>query len=353
MVEIRRFDGELQEVSNLIKASWEEEYRGMYKQPVMDYSSIDFLEWNLKRPDADPDLLFGAYSDGKLVSFAAGFPHKLRYNDQVLRAASTSFFTTHIDYKRKGIGKCLVRKALLKGIEKGYDVNTFVPDEGHVVEGFIEKLSDEMKLRFLKLNRFTFLSKPLDKTKIMELSDLSFFHKIGLQMFTKRGRAIRGKAYGFEPAKDVKVIYQMLNKSYSPNTLTVNWEENTLISQLRSRISNTFFVNQNGRKALINYYTIDLIGCRSTPKMHKMTMIDIVRFENMSFFEKHRFVSDFCANQKENGSCVITLPTIPVFDLVPFYSNMFLPSGRYHWYCAHDFHFKLSESVEVGYLFFR
>ena len=353
MVEIRTFDGDLQEVSNLIKASWAEDYRGAYKQPFMDYSSIDFLEWNLKKPNVDPDLLFGAYSGSKLVAFVAGVPYKFRYNDQVLRSVSASFFTTHIDYKRKGIGKSLIREALLKAIEKGYDVITIVTDEGHLGQGLTEKLSKEMNLRFLKLKRFTFLSKPLDKNKLMELADLSLFHKIGLQMFTKRGGAVRGEAYGFEPAKDVKVICQMLNKSYRPNTLTVNWEEDTLASQLRGRISDTLFVNRNGRKGLINYYKIDLIGCRSTPKLHKMTMIDNVRFENMSFFEKHRFVSDFCADQKKNGSCVITIPTVPVFDLVPFYSNMFLPNGRYHWYCAHDFNHKLGENVEVGYLFFR
>lgn len=352
MIEIRTFDGDLQEISNLIKASWAEDYRGAYKQPVMDYSAIDFLEWNLKRPNADPDLLFGAYDGIKLVAFAAGFPYQTRYNDKVFKSAAASFLTTHTDYKRKGIGKSL-GKALLRGVEKGYDIITSVPDEGHVVERVLENLSHELNFGFLKLHRFTFLSKPLDKKKILELTDLPLLHKIGLHLFSKKEGTNRRRTYGFDPDKDVTSICRMLNASYKEDTLAVNWDEDTLSLQLRNRISNTLYVNRDGQKGLINYYTIDLIGCRSTPITHKMTMIDNVRFENMSFLEKHRFVSDFCSSQKKHGSCIINIPTSPAFDLTPFYSNTFLPSGRYHCYCVQDFHHKLGDNVQAGYLFVR
>ena len=354
MVEIRRFDGDLQEVSDLIKASWGKEYRGKHKQPVMDYSCIDFLEWNLNRPDADPDLLIGAYSGGKLVGFIGGFPHKLRYNDKVFRSASASFVTTHLRYQRKGIGRSLIREAVIKVVEKGhYDIITGLLDEGHTSEKFFINLSNELNFRFLKLKRFTFLSKPLDKQKLVELSYFPLLHKVGLQLFTKRARAIRGDVYGYNPANDVKDICQMLNTSYKPNSLTVDWDEGTLGPLLHDKISNTMFVNQDGLKGFINYFTIDLLGCRSTSKSHKMTMVDNVRFVNMSFFEKHRFVSDFCADQKENGSCVITIPTSPAFDMAPFYTNTFFPSGRHHWYCAHDVNRKLGDDVQAGYLFVR
>ena len=81
MVEIRAFDGDLQEVSELIKSSWGEDYQGIYKQPVMDYSNIDFLEWNLKKPNAEPLNLLGAYKGKKLVGFLGTFAVSFRYND--------------------------------------------------------------------------------------------------------------------------------------------------------------------------------------------------------------------------------------------------------------------------------
>ncbi|HHE64827.1 MAG TPA: GNAT family N-acetyltransferase [Bacteroidetes bacterium] len=350
MVEIRAFDGDLQEVSDLIKASWAEDYQGAYKQPVMDYSSIDFLKWNLKRPNSDPDLLVGAYDGIKLVAFAAGFPHQTRYNDKVFKSVAASFLTTHTDYKKRGIGKS-IGKAFLGGAKKRYDIVTCVPDEGHAVERALENLSHTMNVGFLKLHRFTFLSKPLDKKKLLELADLPLYQKIGMQLFTKKTSAVKREIYEVESEKDIRSIYQMLNSSYHPNTLAVNWDEDMLATRLRSRISNSLYINRNGRKGFINYYNMALIGCRSTPKVHKITMIDNVQFENMSFFEKHRFISDFCASQKKHGSCIINIPTSPAFDLTPFYSNTFLPSGRYHSYCVQDLHSKLGDNVQAGYLF--
>ena len=65
MVEIRTFEGNFEEVQQLIRESWSEEYRLKHNQPVMDYSHIDFLRWNLNRPNSDPDLIIAAYSGRK------------------------------------------------------------------------------------------------------------------------------------------------------------------------------------------------------------------------------------------------------------------------------------------------
>ena len=101
MVEVRTFDGEFEEVHQLIKDSWSEEYRIKHNQPVMDYSSVEFLRWNLRRPNSDPDLIMAAYSGSKLVSFVAGIPLSLMINDQKFKAGVSSFFTTHVDYQGK------------------------------------------------------------------------------------------------------------------------------------------------------------------------------------------------------------------------------------------------------------
>ncbi|UCH21443.1 MAG: GNAT family N-acetyltransferase [Deltaproteobacteria bacterium] len=353
MIEIRTFDGNFKEVHKLIRASWLEDYREKYKQPVIDYSSIDFLEWNLRRPTIDPDLVLGAYHKGKLVGFVACLPHTLKYNDQTLKAASSSFFTTHIDYKGQGIGRLIITTGLLKGMEKGYDINVFVPDEGHLVEKFIEKLSAEISLRFLKLHRFTFLTKPLNKNRIKDLADLPIYQKIALNIIAPKRTRKSKKSYSFDHKHDVKIISQMLERQYSQNTLSVMWTEELLLFNLKSEISDTFFLNSKDKGALINYYNIDVLGSTALQKSWMMTMIDNVCFENMSFYEKHKFVNDFSYDQKDKGSCLISIPTTPIFDLKPFYSNLYYPSGRYHWFCIHDFNHRLRGPVNIGHLFFR
>lgn len=353
MVEIRTFDGDIEEISDLIKSSWVPDYKKEYKQPVIDYSSIDFLEWNLKKPNADPDDLFGAYHNGKLVGFAGGFSHLSRYNDQILKTGIASFFTTHVDYKRKGIAKALCREVFNRCMEKGFDIGLCVTDEGHPAGGIVDSQSAGLNIGHYKAHRFTFLSKPLDENKVAELAYLPFFHKVGLKLFTKRNETMSRNVYGLEPEKDVDIICRMLNGApYTDDTLTVHWENQILLSQLWGRLADTMFFNHGKKKGIINYYTIDILGCRSIPKCHKVTIIINVWFENFSFLEKHRFVSDFCADQKKNGSCAISIPTIPAFELAPFYSNLFIPSGRYHLFNVLDFNKKLGKTVKARFLFF-
>jgi len=353
MFEIRTFDGDLKEVSELIKTSWSEDYHGLYKQPVMDYANIDFLDWNLNKPDKDPRTLFGAYIGVKLVGFLGGFSVTFRYNDMLLKGVSGSFFTIHTEYKKMGIARTLMREATRQGIEAGIDISCSIPDEGHPMERVLETVCDEMKVGCLKPKRFTFLSKPLDRHKLLELGEYPLYQKIGLQLFTKRPGKIKSNTGGFEPENHVEPICLMLNESYRSDTLAVNWDDVLLSSQLRSQVSNTKYANAENRKGLINYFNIDLIGCRSPKKVHKMTMIDNVYFDNMSFVEKHKFVSEFCAEEKIQGSCVITIPTIPGFDLKPFYSNYFFPTGRYHTFFVQDLQNKLGKSISAGYLFVR
>jgi hypothetical protein len=353
MVEVRAFDGDFQEVSDLIKASWTEDYRGYYKQPVMDYSNIDFLEWNLKKPNAEPLNLLGAYKGKKLVGFLGTFAVSFRYNDIELKGVSGSFCTIHVDYKKMGMGKALMREATRLGIREGLDISCSVPDEGHPMEKILEDICKEFNVGYFKPQRFTFLSKPLDKNKMLELATYPLYQQIALHLFSKKSKGLKLKIDESNTEKEIASICNMLNASYKNDTLCVVWDEELLSSQLRCKISNYLYINRDDRKALINYFTIDLLGCREPFKKHKMTMIDNVYFENMSFIEKHRLISDFCADQKRYGSCAITVPTLPDFDLKPFYSNCFIPAGRYHNYFIQDLKNRLHGKVKAGYLFVR
>ncbi len=239
--------------------------------------------------------------------------------------------TAHIDFKKRGIAKTLLRKAYRMGMEKGYDICTGVPDEGHPVGRLMEKLSDEMNITLFKLHRFTFLSKLLDNVKMMELANWPLYQKkSGIGLLSKKASKIHPKNYDFDRKKDLNIICEMLNASYKTDTLTVNWDTETLSIQLEGKPSGAMYLNQDDCKALITYYSIDFIGCRSKQVVHKMTVVENVHFENISFFKKHRFVSDFCVDQKKRSAVLISIPTSPIFDLMPFYSNTFLPSGRYH-----------------------
>jgi predicted N-acetyltransferase YhbS len=353
MVEVRTFDGDFEEVHQLIKASWSEEYRIKKRQPVMDYSSVEFLRWNLQRPNIDPDLIMAAYSKGKLVSFVAAIPLTLKYNDQILKGGVSSFFTTHVDFQRKGIAKTLAKDGLKRGVEKGYDLGYLITDAGHQAINLVKDISKDLELKFVNFYKFTFLAKPLDKKKILQLSDLPIHQKFLLPIVTAKSQKISLKSYQFDLEKDASSIYQMFRDSCPPDALCVDWPEDELSYNLKSNLSNTFYLNFEDKKAFINYYNIDILSGKSSVVAHKNTIIDYVYFNNLSIFEKRKFVRDFCLFEKQNGSCSIIIPTLPIFDLKPFYLNLFFPSGRYHYIVGHDIKKKLQEPINIGYLFMR
>ena len=353
MVEIKTFNGDFKEVQELISSAWSDEYRSQHNQPVMDYSSIEFLRWNLNRTNIDPDLVIAAYDGSKLVSFVAAMPLNLKYRDQKLKGGVISFFTTHVAYQGKGLAKKLGREGLRRGIKKGYDFGYTITDAGHKAINLVKDISDELGLKHLRLCKFTFLAKPLDKDKITQLADLPFHQRIFLPVITSKHRRASVRASQFNLNRDAPVIKQMIYSANPSDSLSIDWTDKELKCNLKSKLSDTYFLNFKNGKAFINYYNIDVLSAKHPDVVHRNTMIDNVCFENLSFYEKRRFVSDFCRFEKQNGSCSVIIPTLPIFDLKPFYFNLFFPSGRYHHIYGHDFKERFKEPIKIGYLLIR
>jgi hypothetical protein len=353
MVEMRTFDGSLDDIHSLIRASWLQDYRDHYKQPVMDYSSIPFLEWNLNRPKSSEKLRFCAYLDGQLVGFAAGIPVTLKLQDKTIQSVLGSFLTTHANYKGRGIGKALSKEFVNRMLGMQFDLLYSVTDEGHAPDNIFKNLSAQMDVPYRTLYRFTYLSKPLNKQKITELTDLPLYQKIALPLITKKSGRLKNCKYNFEAETGLKAVVDMMNQSTSPQSLSVSWVEDELLFDLNSGFSKVFFLDAGGKRGLILYYHMNLLGCASIEAVHPMTIVDCVRFENMSFFEKYKFISDFCSQEKEMGSCMVAVPTMPGFDLRPFYANLFYASGRYYHLVGCDLKNLLDSSVSVDYLMLR
>jgi predicted N-acetyltransferase YhbS len=353
MVEIKSFKGDFKEVQHLINGAWSEEYRLKHNQPVMEYSSVDFLRWNLSRPNSDPDLILAAYAGSKLVSFGAAMPLNLKFNDQVLRGAVISFLATHVDYQGQGIAKNLMREGLRRGVEKGYDLGYIITDAGHKAINLVKSISEDLKLKYMQFCKFTFLAKPLDKYKIFQLANLPLYQRLFLPIIAAKPKQTCLKACQFDVIGDALVVLQMIRNSCPADTLSIDWSENDLSCHLKSKLSDTYFFNFENKKAFINYFNINVLSAKYADVAHKMTMIDSVYFENMSFFEKRKFVSDFCALEKQNGSCTIFIPTLPIFDLKPFYFNLFFPSGRHHFISGLDLKNRFQNPIDIGNLLIR
>ncbi len=353
MVEVTTFDGELDEIHRLIRASWLRDYREQYNQPVIDYSSIPFLEWNLNRPKSSRNLHIGAYLDDQLVGFAAGIPVTLRLHNNTIQSVLGSFLTTHVDYKGQGIAKALAKEYVRRTLEMQFDLLYSVTDEGHAVDNLFKAVAAPMRVPYRTFYRFTFLSKPLDKQKVTELTDLPFYQKLALPLFTKKAGSINKRKYNLDTENCIGEVVDLMNQSTSSKALSVSWTEDELLYDVTDRFTKIFFLKTGTKRGLILFYRMDLLGCTTFEANYPMTIIDCVRFHNMSFFEKRKFISDFCSQEKEIGSSIVAVPTMPGFDLRPFYANLFYPSGRYHSFVGCDMKNLLDFPLQLDYLVFR
>jgi hypothetical protein len=311
------------------------------------------LEWNLNRPKSSQELRITAYLNDQLVGFYAGIPVTLKLQDKTIQSVLGSFLTTHVNYKGSGIAKALLEEFVNRVQEMSFDLLYGVTDEGHAPENICKTLAPKMGVPYRTFYRFTYLSKPLNKQKITELSDLPFHQKIALPLITKKAVRRKNRKYTFEAKTCAEAVVGMMNQSPSPQSLSVSWVEDELLYDLNSGFSKVFFLDGGGKRGLMLYYHMNLLGCTSNEAVHPMTIIDCVRFKNMSFYEKHNFISDFCSQEKEMGSCLVAVPTMPGFDLRPFYANLFFPSGRYYHLVGCDLKSLLDFPLHLDYLILR
>jgi hypothetical protein len=145
-----------------------------------------------------------------------------------------------------------------------------------------------------------------------------------------------------------------MNTSHESKGLRPYFSMDDLPVQLDYKnVAHSKYMAAGNRKALLTYYNIDMISGRDADFKSKTTVIDFIDFKNFSFFQKVRFIKDFWREEKRKGSAMILLPTMPLFDLGPFYANLFFPTGRYHNVRAFDFNNCLPEKINIETILFR
>lgn len=349
-VKIKTFNGDYEELYRMILESWKEEYH-KHEQPVQEFSQ-EFIEWNLNRPGFDRDLQICAYIGGELVGFGASMPHKLIRDDEEYKAVISSFFTVNSKYKGEGIGKKLAIERLHRVKDKGFDLNYFVYDEGHVVEKLYNKLSQEVGIDLRDLHSFTFLSKSLDSDKLSSLVELTAMQRFLLPMITERKNIDKSSVDLEVTPEKLEEIYAVLN-TQEEGALQVKWSKEELDCTMKSKCSDSMFYKGKNGTGMITFYNVNLLGNVEPKQKQKVTSVDVVAFDNLSRWERYKMVRNFSKYQKDEGSCMIMLPTMSKFDLIPFYADMFIPTGRIHNVRGFDYNSRLEGKPKVKSMIFR
>ena len=349
-IELRTFDGNMDELYHLIHDAWKHDYDER-SRTVFEYTR-EYLSWCLNYPGSNPDLYVGAYLGGKLVGFGASFPQTLQLGKQKMAAVLSTFFTTDQAARRQGLGIKLIKERIGRMIDSGAQLNYFYLEMGLSSTPVYDKLDEREDMDYHHLSKMNFFSKVLDYDRLNKVEYFMLWEKLAVRMTQHIGSAwkIDGEVRDYKP-EDLENCFSLIN-TVDPKRLSKVWSLDELAWQLDNVFDvGTLLVEEGDEvKAFVNYYHIPVMG-RTT---ERITIADNIVFGKASFKQKCEIVRRFTERVKQERSTGILFPCFPTMDRLPLIMNLALPYPRNLFIKALDYTEQLPlKCVNIGNLQFR
>jgi GNAT superfamily N-acetyltransferase len=326
-ITIKTFDGDVDALYELIRDSWNEDY----KDQIRFEHSREFLKWNIEAPFCDPDLLIGAYDGSDLVGFCGRFPRTLSISGQPIKAALGTFLTTHVKYRRQGIGEMVVESSVERLKEKGYDGYFYVLQKGHASTPLYQNLPIP---QVLLVPRVRFYVKFLNADLLRRSWNMNWAQSL----FVQAVQAIpHVKSFGGSirsyTKEDLHSCLQLLNGFQQFVPIARRWTAEELAWRLEGFPSAfTYLLEEQGEiKGLINFYLMELCGnrwgkakARSGFVKEKIAFIDNIRLDKLNRNQKQALLSHALQKMKEAGYTMALIPSFACLEPIAFIRNGFL-----------------------------
>src|SRR5512138_3520035 len=109
-VSIETFRGDFEGLERMAHASWRDEY---CLASFPNFYKPAFLHYLFERiPEADRDLLLGAYKDGEIVAFLANLPEKFHFEGRIYSAVYSCLLVVRKEYLRRGLAIDIIKAAV-------------------------------------------------------------------------------------------------------------------------------------------------------------------------------------------------------------------------------------------------
>lgn len=334
-IEIKTFDGDYNALQNLLRSAWKYDY-SVHKQPVMNFS-IPYLKWNLESPSGNRYFHIGAYHNGKLIGFAASFPQSYEYitksgktiSKTNLKGVLSTYFTTHQDYRRMGIGTMLAKERIRRHIEQGVEINLFYQDHGHASSKVYPKFSGYMNSSYSNLRSIGFLIKVLDIKSLCKLEYYSAFQSkfFGLFTFLEGNKNIKPNANQIRKFRtdDIDTCLNIINSFMPGFGLFRRWSKEELLWELENELSTTYvFLKNEIPVALISYHILEMTGRTED----SVAQVDNIFIDALTNAEKRAFIHYVTSAIKKTEAKMILIPELPYFKTGSFYRNLYIPFSR-------------------------
>jgi len=260
MVEIRTFDGDMQQLAEFCNGVWAQRYQG--RMPFAQWTP-EFLAWELDDCPATREMIVAAYDGSKLVGVLPARPMRFHLQGQTIDGSWGSYFSVDPDYENQPVSIKLHLEQRRRHKERGLKVNL-----GFVFTGYSVGRGQKfwLKQKMIKPVRRTGMwVRALDPKAVARFS-LKRFDRLGMQLSRlvlgdprppQRPEAIRP----FAPA-DAAACAALLDAASRRADLGYVWDETLAARQLGYTAATSTLVSEHeGRIAgLINYCPLTLMG---------------------------------------------------------------------------------------------
>lgn len=326
-ITIKTFDGDIDALYALMRDAWSEDYR---HQMRFDYSR-EFLRWNFKAPSSDPELLLGAYDGSHLIGFCARLPRDMSIGGQTTRAALGTFLTTHVYYRRKGVGKSLVESSVQRLREKGYAGYFYYLQRAHASTPLYRNLSLQQMVIVPNVRFYVKFLSPETLRRAWHLTwvESRFFQAL---QGIPRGESAAGRVRSYT-REDLQSCLQLLNGFDQVVAVARRWTEEELAWRLEGfPAAFTYLLEEQGQvRGLIHFYLTELCGdrwgwakARAGFATEKAAFIDNMHLHGLDRHQRQALLSHALRHMKEAGCSVAVIPNVSYFRIFPLIRSGFL-----------------------------
>jgi len=298
MVEIRTYDGDMQQLAEFCTRVWSQRYQG--QMPFAQWTP-EFLQWELDDGPATRDMIVAAYDGAKLVGVLPAKPMRLHVRGETIDGSWGSYFSVDSDYENQPVSIKLHLEQRRRHKERGLKVNL-----GYAFTGYAAGRGQKFWLKQQRLvksvRRLGTLVRALDPLAVARFS-LNRLETLGLHFSRlvlghprppRRPEAIRPFVAG-----DAAACAALLDAASRRAELGYAWDETLALRQLGfEQATRTLVAEHEGRVAgLINYCPLPLMG--RTPIV--VGLIDFLETEQLPLRTSVDLVRTALADMRSRG----------------------------------------------------
>ncbi|MEZ5941514.1 MAG: GNAT family N-acetyltransferase [Planctomycetaceae bacterium] len=300
MIEVRSYEGSVEELSQFVVNTWRQSYQGSMLIP--DWTP-NYLRWQLRlhEPDSEKRLV-AAYDSGKLVGVLLFVPMEFELHGKPVRGSHSSWLSVSSEYRGKGVAKALQEGARKAHAELGLEAQV-----GYVYFGASQSLGPKFWTKKNVANMQVFARVGF-WTRVLDFPRAARWNVNTLEsVLTRIGAPVTPDPHvpaipsltirPFE-SDDLPACLKLAESATSQCNFRLVWDENILGNQLQG-FGKCLVAVENGEvRGCIGYHVISMLGHTLEP----VGVIDLVFVNELSSTGRTALLNSVLLEMKRAGA---------------------------------------------------